>query len=88
MLTMDEMYICESIIYDKHTGQIMEHGRYNKSSETVPKNIILYVYIFPFPYLNSLENDQGAFDMVAKTMLVFRVRGLHWLAVSICLVHL
>ena len=23
MLTMDEMYICESIVYDKHTGQIL-----------------------------------------------------------------
>lgn len=23
MLTMDEMYICEGVVYDKHTGEVI-----------------------------------------------------------------
>ena len=62
-LLLDEMYIHEDLVYDKHTGKMVGFC-----------NLVTIYYI---SFEQSLEEDDSdVLPVLAKTMMVFMVRGL------------
>lgn len=82
-LSMDEMYICEGVVYDRKTGQIMGFTDLGDITNHLARYIWeefteMHRYIDTVHSLR-LEREatsESPFDNVAKTMLVLMVRGL------------
>lgn len=89
VLTMDEMYICEGVVYDKHTGHMLgftDLGDINNHLQRYKELLIItlknaaIIHLFTMYRLENMAFKDGAgtvrVSSVAKTMLVFLVRGL------------
>lgn len=64
ILLLDEMYIREDLVYDKHSGELIGFSNLGGINEHLAQ------------YEQSLSEDRTEEPNVAKTMAVFMVRGL------------
>ena len=70
LILLDEMHIREQLVFDKHSGAIIGYANISK--------IVSHLAEFERRVNNSNENDDqvSSSPKLAKTMMVFMVRGL------------
>ena len=64
MLLLDEMHIREDIVFDKHSGKMIGFANLGEINEHLSA------------FERSIHDDKSASPQLAKTMMVFMVRGL------------
>lgn len=64
MIVMDEMYIKEDLIYNKHTGELVGFTNLGDVNSHLLK------------FERSLSGEEGQTESLAKTMFTMMVRGL------------
>ena len=64
VLLLDEMHIRDDLVYDKHSGKMIGFANLGEVNNHLSQ------------YEESLQGDMAAGPQVAKTMVVFMVRGL------------
>ena len=64
IILMDEMYICEDLVYDKHTGALLGFTNLGDMNSHLDH------------FEQSLQANMISESALAKTMLVIMVRGL------------
>ena len=64
ILLLDEMHICEDLVFDKHTGAMIGYANIGDINEHL------------LQFERSLSDSAVATPKLAKTMMAFMVRGL------------
>ena len=80
ILLLDEVYVREEVVYDKHTGQILRLSDVGDINNHLLRSVqfILFIFIILSPIILRLERSVVDRQKLspAKTMLVFMVQGL------------